>query len=379
MTDTALPPSTMSTTQAAWAAAVAVVTALWVAAALADGDPAPVDTTAMGAAAAAGAAAALGAGWAFRAIRPLWLAGLALVVLPVGVAAATRGSAPVLALALLALAAGEVVSALVGADEQSSKGEALLGAGLVLVAASMVIATIVAGHDANGRWVLRGDEEAASVFGLVAATLLLVAATFGPARGRALAVPGLLIGVLVAPGLPGVTVAVLGGALAALSAVAVGRRPGLAVGFLALAVASFPAGRPAAALLAAGAALAFAYAAGHPATALLAVPGVAAVSTALVSTGAETVVVVLAVAIAATATLLALAAARDTPAVEVGEGPLAAVPAALLGAWLFLVPSTWAWTGAEGLYDYDRGAAAAVAGGLIAVVTRWALASREPA
>lgn len=372
----------MTGTRAAWAAAVAVVTALWVAAALADGDPVPVDTTAMGAAAAAGAAAAVGGAWAFKPTQPLWLAALSLVVLPVGVAAAPGRSAPVLAFALLVLAAAEVVSALVGGDGGPGNGagnDALLDAGLLLVAASLVISTIATGHEANGAWMVRAGDEATSVVGLVAAAFFLVAAAFGPPQGRALAVPGLLIGVLVAPGLPQVTVAVVGGALAALAAAAMGRRPGLAVGFLALAAAAFPAGRPAAALLAAGAALTFAHPAAHPAGALLAVPGVAALARGLVATGPEAVVVVLAVATAATAALLAWAASRDAPALELREGPLAAVPAALLAAWLFVAPGTWGWTGAGGLSDYDRGAAAAVAGGLIVVVARWALLAREPA
>lgn len=375
----------MDVTQVIWAAAATVVTALWVVAALANGDPAPVDTTAMGAAAAAGAAAAVGAGWGLRATGPLWLAGLWLVVLPVGVAAGTRGSAPVLVVTLLVVAAAEVVAALLVASDQSPTDETLVVAGLVLLAASLVIAALVTGHDDDGRWLLRSDDDAASALGLAAAAVLLAAAALGPARGRALAAPALLVGLVVAPGLPEVTVAAVGGALAALSATVLGRRPGLAIGFLALAAAGFPAGRPAAALLAAGAALALAlalalaYRADHPLAALLAVPGVASLTAELVITGGGTVVIVLAVATAVTVALVAMAATRQTPVLDLGDLPWGMVPAAVLGAWLLVFPGTWSWTGAQGLSIYDRGAAAAVAGGLIAVVARWAVVGREPA
>ena len=366
-------------TQAVWAAAVAVVTALWVVAALADGDPAPVDTTAMGAAAAAGTAAAVGAGWAFGPLRPAWLAGLALVLLPVAAAAGTEGSVPVLAIVLLVLVIADVGAALARAEDEPVDGEVWLPAGLVLVATALLVAALAAGHDGNGRWALTSPGRAQASFALAAAAVLLAAAALGPPRGRGYAGPALVVGLVAAPGLQSLTLAVLGGSLAVVSAGVLGRRPGTALGFLALGAAGFSAGRPAAALLAAGAVLALAYAADHPAAALLGAPGASLLATAVLASGDAAAPIVVALAAAASAVLLALSATREEAGLELGEQPWALVPVALLAAWLFLAPGTWAWTGSGSLELYDRGAAAAVAGGLAVVVARWALGLRRAA
>ena len=364
----------------AWPVLVALVTASWVAAALADGDPAPIDTTAAGAAAAAGTAAVAGSCWARVSSQPLWLAVTTLIVLPVAVAAGTRGSAPVMVIGLLVLAVAEVIASLApDPSEPSSSGptsreEVWLQAGLVLVATSVLIAAIAAGHDRNGEWAFTAQSDVAGWFGLGGAAVLVAAAALGPARGRAFAVPGLLVGLVVGPGLSAVAVAVAGGTLAVLSAALLGRRPGVALGFLGLGATAFSGGRPGAALLLAGAALALSYAADHPATGLLGLPGAAALGGDVLTAGGGGAPVVLAVAMAATAVLLALAATRPGPRLHLGAQAWAALPAAVLAAWLVLAPGTWTWTGAAGLGIYDRGAAAAAAGGAVVVLIRWAAA-----
>lgn len=380
-----------------------LATTLWVVAALAGGDPAPVDTTAAGAAAAAGTAAVIGAAWAYGSTsgssRPLWLAALTLVVLPVATASVTGGSATVLPVILLVLAAGEVISSLSGPGDQSEaptreaqgeeavREEVWAQAGLVLVAAGLLLAAIASGREANEDWRFVAESGAPAAFGLAAAAVLLAAAAFGPTRGRAYAVPGLLVGLIVAPGVSSLTLAVIGGTLAVLSAAVLGRRPGVALGFLGLGAAAFSTGRPAAALLLAGAALALSYGGDHPAAGLLGLPGAAALAMDALTAGGGAAPVVLVVAAAATALLLVLAATQVTgpiqvaPVVQVTEPgtlPWAALPAAALGVWLLVAPGTWDWTGAPGLGAYDRGAAPAAAVGLAVVVLKVAARLRDP-
>lgn len=162
------------------------------------GDPAPVDTTAVGAAAAAGTAAAVGAAWGFRPPRPLWLAGLTLLLLPVATASAVGGSAPVLAVILLLLAAGEVVPSLSSGGgsedrigqlqgdeseaEETGQEEIWAQAGLVLLAAGLLVAAIASGRGGNGEWRFVADGGVAAGFGLAAAAVLLGAAALGPTR-----------------------------------------------------------------------------------------------------------------------------------------------------------------------------------------------------
>jgi hypothetical protein len=388
----------MRSDEAIWAAAAAVVTVLWVVAALVGGDPAPVDTTAVGAAAAAGTAAAVGAAWGSGSIKPVWLAGLTLVVLPVATASAAGGSAPVLPVVLLVLVAGEVVSSLSnpGGHGDGGTGQAREGetspeevwarAGLVLLATGMLVAAVASGREGSEDWRLVADGGAASAFGLAAAAVLLGAAALGPPPGRAYAGPGLLAGLIVAPGVSSLTLAIIGGALALLSAALLGRRPGVALGFLGLGAAAFSAGRPAAALLLAGAALALSYGADHPAAGLLGLPGAAALTMDALTAGGGAVPIVLVAAMVATAALLVLAATGVTRSIQLAPVrvieaeylPWAAIPAAALGTWLLVAPGTWTWTGASGLGAYDRGAAAAAAVGCSVVVLKAATRLRDP-
>lgn len=388
--------------EVAWAVATLVVTVLWVVAALAQGDPAPVDTTAVGAAAAAGTAAAVGAAWGFGAIRPLWLAGLTLVVLPVATASATGGSAPVLPMALLLLAGAIVVSSFVGSSspaatagstagtEESDRGMVWVEAVLVLLAAGLLLGAMASGKEGGDRWALVADGGTAATLGLVGAVALLVAAALGSSRVRAFAGPALLVGLVVAPGLSEVAVAAVGGVLAVLCAAVLSRRPGVALGFLGLGAAGtaagLSAGRPAAALLAAGAVLALSYRGDHPAAGLLALPGAAALAVEAISAGGEAAPIVLVVAAAASAALLGLAAIGATSAIQVAPAgvldesrlPWAAIPAAALGMWLVVAPGTWTWTGVSGLGPYDKGAAPAAAVGIAVVVLHAAVLLRDP-
>jgi hypothetical protein len=331
------------------------------------------------------------------------LSGLTLAVLPIATASVTGGSAPVLPIVLLVLAAAEVISSLSGPGGQSEgdTGEAQVGkiqreetgregiwaqAGLVLVAAGLLVAGIASGREANEDWRFVADGGATAAFGLAAAAVLLGAAAFGPTRGRAYAVPGLLAGLIVAPGVSPLTLAVTGGALALLSAAVLGRRPGVALGFLGLGAAAFSTGRPAGALLLAGAALALSYGGDHPAAGLLGLPGAAALAMEALTAGGGATPVVLVAATAATAALLVLATAQVTRAIQVaparvmepGYLPWAAIPAAALGVWLLVAPGTWAWTGAAGLGAYDRGAAPATAVGCAVIVLTAAARLRNP-
>lgn len=389
----------MRVDEGAWTAAAVVVTAFWVVAALAGGDLSPVDTTATGAAAAAGAAAVAGAAWGFQSISPVWLAGLTLVLVPVGTAAAAGASGPVLPVVLVVLAAGEVVSALVGPPGQGAppatggdpggaprRGEVWAQAGLVLVAAALLGGALASRPEGDDGLAFVADRGTAAWLGLVAAAVLLGAAGFGPVRGRAYAVPGLAVGLVVAPGLPPVGLAVAGGSAALLCATFLGSRPGVALGFLGLGAAAFSAGRPAVALLLAGAALALSYGGDHPVAGVLALPGAAALTAeAVVAGGDEAAPMVLAAAAAMTGALLALSTTQAMGAVQVapvrapqaGRVPWAALPAALLSVWLLVAPGTWTWTGASGLGPFDKGAAPAFFFGCAVVALRAAWPARE--
>jgi len=326
------------------------------------------------------------------------MAGLTLVILPVATASVTGSSAAVLPVILLVLAAGEVISSLSGTGgdgegrasdpqgEETTREEIWVQAGLVLLAAGLLLVSAASGRDGGGDWRFVADSGASAGFGLAAAAVLLGAAAIGPTRGRAYAAPGLLVGLIVAPGLSSLTLAAVGGALAVLSAAVLGRRPGVALGFLGLGAAAFSTGRPAAALLLAGAALALAYGGDHPAAGLLGLPGAAALALDALIAGGGATPVLLVAATAATAALMVLAAIRATEVIQLapvrvmepGFLPWAAIPAAALGIWLLVAPGTWAWTGASGLGAYDRGAAPAAAVGCAVVVLRAAARLRSP-
>ena len=364
--------------EAWWAVGVAAVTAGWVGVCLAGGDPAPVATDSTGAAAAAGTAAVTGSALARRfedggagALgstgfeADAWLAGATLVLLPAAVAAAADGSAGLLALVVMVLAGAEVVKAAVGVDH-----EELWSPGLTLAAVGLLLAAVATGRQAPDRWPLPSDDATAAAIALAAAAGLLAAAALGPPRDRVLGPPALLIAVVAAPGLPALAVAIGGGAVAVVSAAVLGHRPTIPLGALAAAASALPATRPAAMLLAAAAALALAVGPGHPGAALLGLPGAALLAAALLGSEPGGVVAALALGTAATAVLLVWRAALGgVPRVGLGRrGWWAAVPAATLAAWLLLGPGSWRWAGVSGAGPYDRGAAAAVAGGAIAVV-----------
>lgn len=368
-----------------WATAVVLITALWVASALTDGDVSPVDTTGLGAAAAAGAAALVGAGWVLRSIDSVWLAAATLILLPLAVAAAAGGSAHVLIVVLVAVAVTDLAAGVARPQALGGDRPAPWQAGVVLVGAGLLLAAVLAGDSPEGRWALPSQGRGAAATALVAGALLLLAGAVGPPRYRAVAVPGLLTGLVAGPALPDAALAVVGGGLAVIAALVV-RRPGLALGFLALAAAGLSVTHPAAALLSAGSILALAPISDHPGTALLGLPGVTALVVAVIGAGAQAAPLVLAVATLATAAVLVSplpVAGRSTLALgEVGLAGLGwgAVAVGLLAGWLVLAPSTWGWTGVTDLDHYDKGAAAAAAAGLLVLVLLVSTAeNREPA
>ena len=359
-----------------WAAAAAVVTAAWVAVALAGGHQPPVADTVAGAAAAAGTAALVGAAWMPRTLASLAPAAAWLVVLPLAVAVADDRPA-LLAVAVVAAASGEVAAA---ARVGRARGPWLA---FLVAGTAALVAAVVAGYDvvaalpgagdalggglAGGEWraVLGGEargDDLAAVLGVSAGGLLLAGACLAPPRPRPLGVPALLVGVAAAVRLPAAPVTVVATTAAVLAAMVVPRRPGLALGLLAMAAASVPGGAPAALLL--GAAACLSLAADHPAAALLGLPGGAALAAA-VAEGVVTAagVVTLAGAALIAALLAARAGPSERPALHRG-----ALPALGLAAWLALRPGTWAWAGDNVVRPYDRGAAAALAGGVLAVV-----------
>ena len=349
----------------AWAVAVAAVTAGWVAVALGNGDPSPVDTTAMGAAAAAGAAALIGASHSPGAsLADGVVAAVMLVVLPLAVAAAAGGSAALLAVALVLSAAAESA-----APTDTDGGAATWAPSLVMLGAGLLVAGLVAEHGDGPEWALPSEELLGAGLAMAAAAALLFAAVFGSSRSRVLLAPGLVIGLVAGQEPPALLVALAGGALAVVCAAWAGRRPALALGFLALAAGATSATRPAAMVLAAGAVLGLALAAAHPLASLLGLPGGTLLAGALVTDEITTAAIALAVAAALTAAGLVRALVAAGPgSLELGADRWRALPAAALGVWLLLAPGTWGWAGLTGTGAYDRGAAAAVAGGAIVVL-----------
>jgi hypothetical protein len=366
--------------ESAWVAAVAVVTATWVAATVAGGELPLLATNPRGTAAGAAAAALAGVGWRPRTRASALAAGAGLVLLPLAVAAAAGGSAVLLAALLTATAGAETVITQ-GTGPTSGRHTATYALGVAAAAASLAAALLVERGE-GGSWSLPADNVTAAGLGLLAATLLVVVATLGPLRARPLAVPGLLVGLVAVTGLSPLGASAVGAVAASAWAFRRPQQPTLTLAALAVAAAALPVGRQPSALLAAAAALALVVR--HPATALLGLPGGAGLAASLVSTEPEPPLVVLVAGTAAAALVLGARGARE-PRGRWGEGSTGTegifglVPAGALALWLVVSPGSWGWTGAEGLGDYDRGALVATAAAGLALVGRRAMAVRPTA
>ncbi|HVE46010.1 MAG TPA: hypothetical protein VNA57_04595 [Acidimicrobiales bacterium] len=346
----------------AWVGAASVVTAGWVAATLGGWDL-PFDATARGTAAASAASALVGASFRPSTRWTTVIAVATLVVLPLGLAQADGGSAPLLVATLGIAAAAELVTGLRKADERRWNRLAPVLAPAAGVAC-LIGGIVVDGGDGLSRPLPSGGTLAA-LLGVAAAALLLLAATLGPDRARPLAVPGLLIGLVAAPGLPDLAMAGAGAAAAVVWAYRAPTRPALSLAALALAAATVPAAGQAAHLLAAAAVLGLAFA--HPAILLLGVPGAAGLASVLAGNEIDGPIVVVVVGAAATALVLSKAIETRTWPTPDRLGPQL-LPALALAVWLALCPGTWGWTGAGGLGTYDRGALVAAAALLLALV-----------
>ena len=363
----------------AWAVAVAVATAGWVAATLTGGDVALLSTNTKGTAAAAAAAALAGPAWRPRTRASVIAGGTGLVLLPPAVALASGGSALWLSAVLVVVAAGEVVVAF--RKGKPARSQALRLA-LALAAASGCFAAAVFIERGEGAsWALPAADLTAVVLGLMAASLLLAVATLGPPRHRPFVVPALLIGLVAATGLSPLGSAVAGVAAAVAWTRRLPGRPTPVLAALAVAAAGLPAGGQSSALLAAGAVLALALAGTHPAGAILGLPGAAALATAVVTTEAGLPLVVLVLGTTAALVLVVCggnASGDRTTDTSLGTGRDAVelAPAAALALWLVLSPGSWGWTGGVRLGAYDRGALAATAAAGLSVVGRRVMTGR---
>jgi hypothetical protein len=323
--------------------------------------------------------------------RSLAGAALALTLLVGGLSAGER---QVSALPALAGLAGCALLALGLAsdlrDRDVRRALAVAAGGIVLTAVAFFV-----NHDATGRWdlALTGSppvSETAAIVFLAAAAVLATAGTLQAGRAGALLLAGgLAVGLLAAPlrvaaapvADPGaaesLVVAVVVLAVAATVAAAAGRAV-LALALLALCVAAGPVGFVGPSRLLAAAAVLILAVDRRPSW-LLGVPG--GVALAVVATQvADGMAVALAVATGVVAALLGLAVAGTwspwrrregtvDPRPPWGAPDLASLPAAAVGAWLFLAPASWSWAGPTGLEAYDLGAARAAAAGLVVVVT----------
>lgn len=258
----------------------------------------------------------------------------------------------------------------------------LAAAGIVATAVGVAIA-----HADSGRWSIpqTGAMGTASLVMLVGGAAFVVVAgglgpreaavAFGPRRPAALLVPaGLALGLAAVPrhaAADDLGIAVV--LLAAAAVVAAGaHRVPVALGLVSLAAAAGPATLlPGALLLAAAAVLALAL--DHPWAWLLAVPGGVSLVAGVVDDRGR-----LAVAVALAAAVVAVLAAQgavhllSSPGRGSEDHAVPLLPAAVLGAWLVVLPGTWGWTGAR-LSAYDRGALLAAAAAVVAVALRIAL------
>jgi hypothetical protein len=338
------------------------LTAGWIAGVVAGG----IDAGALhiGPLAAAGAAGAAALATAVKGRAEPGVATVAVIGLPVAVALALAGHTAVpLAAASVVLVAGALAS-------EERRRVALPG--LVLAAAGsglLVAALVVAWGDLNpGELGVESDTARWLLAGAAGAFLLAAAVTPERAGLLLLLVPaGLVTAWAVAPQLEHVAWAAAG---ATVVGAVVARRPAPVLGLAALAVASVAPARPAAALLAAAAILATGIP--HPLSLAAGLPGIVAFVGIAVRAPVTTEVVVAAAAVGVATLTVARAAWR----------PIALdgfrLPAAGLLAWLAIAPGSWAWAGETPLGAYERGAAAAVAAGLLVVVAGWSFGQVRP-
>lgn len=330
-----------------WPLAGLVVTLGWAVACVA-GPP----SDALERAAAASAAALVAAALVPVSLEAVLGAAVLLGVLPLAMT-----SAPLLAGALLAVAATDAVAA------HEFRPERLVApVGAALVTAGIAVSAV----DGFG-WHLRPEGRPAAVL-ILAGALLILAAADRPLP-TVLLVPALLAASAAVPLLPALSVAVAAGVAAV--ALALFGREGPALAALALGPLALGATRPAGLLLLAAGVLA---AAAPSRLALLAaLPGTVALVNSLADRRLVGAHVAIAVALAATAALLAWRPARS------GREPLERrhLPAVALLAWLAVLPDTQRWTGSRRVEVFQRGAAFALAGSALAVLAALAWNARH--
>ncbi|HEX8771585.1 MAG TPA: hypothetical protein VF711_12535, partial [Acidimicrobiales bacterium] len=303
--------------------------------------------------------------------------------------------------ALVGGLAATALCAVVASWEPDRVAGALAPAAAAIGVSAIGVGFVVV-HDKTGQWLLPAAGTATVPRGAVIALLLGAAALCaagGLRPGRSTVVllagglgVGLRVGPLLglaadlAPAAPGSWEGLAGLALA-LAAAALGaallRKPPLAIGLLALAVAAGPLTLvPGSRLLAAAAVLSLAIDR-RPAWVLM-VPGGAAVVVGALEAGSA-LGTACAGAVAVVAAVIAGVEAFDPNGRPDGSDErldILSVPALAAGAWLLVAPSRWTWAAAQELHFYDLGAARACAAGLIAAVVfvAWShrLAPRAP-
>ena len=317
--------------------------------------------------------------------RPAW-AGVALAAVSVALAgghSATDGGGAVAGLAVAVVAASVSVRPTVRVEGPAAVGLVLAAAGLVLAAAGLV-----ALRSAANSWQLPladavGSHRGAGLSIVAGAALLMLAGSQRRRSPSAVLVPsGAFLAAQAAPILhraDGAAPAaiVLAAAAAALALAELSERrllhvPTAALTLLALAALVGPgSARGPGLLLAAAGTLVCAIE--WPAAAALGVPGGVALALALTARGG---------AVAFVVGVFAGLAALGLAAVGRREGRVArpgiwSMPVLVLGAWLLVAPGTWGWVGPVGLRSYDLGAARALAGAALCIVTL-VLLGREP-
>lgn len=366
-----------STPDGAVVAATAVATAAWVALLVmgARGRVAVFNVSPLVAAGAGGAALLAAAAFegGRRDHRTAIGTLLGLVALSAGLAGGGRSDEVVVAgavLAGLALAAALSADALPPAERRLAVPMALAGLGATVVGFVVLRAQ-------GERWSLppAGTVPRTAIVAILvgAAALTIAATTSGRRPAGVLLAGGLVLGLAAGPLRPDdgdLAALAIALAVAAVAAAVFGRAP-TALALLALSTAAGPAALvPASRLLAAGSVVAGAV--DRPVAWLAAAPGGVALAAGVVDAGDG-----LATGLGAAAALVAAAlgtrvggrAAGDPPAGggARGWGP-GLLPAAVVGAWLLLAPTTWTWTGAA-LRSYDRGMALAATAALVTVVS----------
>ena len=208
---------------------------------------------------------------------------------------------------------------------------------------------------------------------LVAAGLALGAATVRPEAGVLLA-PALLLAVPAAGELDAPTAVAIGAGVAAVGAAWWPGRAAVPLALVAVSLAALPGARPAALLVAAAATLAAAAPEQGGRIAVLALPG-AVIAAAAIAGGPVSVV-----RIAVSAAALGVAALGATRPADPDARPAPRhLPAAVLAAWLLLLPGTWDWAAPGARLDaYDDGAVRALAAAGVVLAAETALRHRRP-